>query len=84
MFSRIVSRIAALPLVTKILVALIVFLVSAILSPIMVFLAFLVLIIAVIVLVFRAVRRRPLRNWGLVALVSLFLVIVYGESPARC
>ncbi len=54
MFGNIYRRIAALPLAAKVLMALV---------------ALLVLAVAVIAVIFRALRRGPLRNWGLIALL---------------
>jgi micrococcal nuclease len=74
-------RIAALPLVLKVLLAVAALIAVGILvvaSPLVVVVAFLVLIVAVIALIFRVLRRRPLRSWGLVALTSLLLLIVFG------
>jgi micrococcal nuclease len=44
----------------------------------MVVVALFVLIVAIIALIFRALRRRPLKRWGLVALASLILIIVFS------
>ena len=79
-------RIAALPLVAKVLLA-IVALVSlgliVALSPLVVIVALLALLVALFALFIRILRRRPLRRWGLVALASLLLVIVFsGISSA--
>jgi hypothetical protein len=49
----------------------------------MVIAAFLRLIAAVAALIFHAIRRRPLKRWGLIALASLILIIVFsGISEA--
>ncbi len=81
MFGNVYRRIAALPLVLKVLLAvatLIVLGLSVLLSPLVAFVALLVLIFAVAALIFRALRRRPLRNWGLIALTSLLFLVVFG------
>lgn len=95
MLSNIFRRIAALPLAAKVLLAiaaLILLGLSVALSPLMVVMAVLVLIVALFALVFRVLRRMPLRNWGLVALASFILVIVFagitnalygGEAPQQ-
>ena len=65
------------------LVALFMFGLLALLSPFVMILAGIALIVAVFVLVVRYLRRRPLRRWGLVALTSLVLLLVFmGISNA--
>ena len=65
------------------LVALFMFGLLALLSPFVMILAGLALIVAVFALVVRYLRRRPLRRWGLVALTSLVLLLVFmGISNA--
>jgi micrococcal nuclease len=65
------------------LVALFVFGLLALLSPFVMILAGFALIVAVFALVVRFLRRRPLRRWGLVALTSLVLLLVFmGISNA--
>ena len=79
------QRGGALPTWTKgllIIGALIVLGLSFALSPLMVFVALLVLIVAVVVLIFRAFRGRPLRNWSLVAAAALLLFFAYGGVSA--
>ena len=80
------SRIATLPLWGKVLLAVVAFIalvLCIVLSPFMLYVALIVMIIAIVALIFRALRRRPLRNWGIVALTSLLLVIVFaGLSEA--
>jgi micrococcal nuclease len=95
MLGDIFRRIAALPLVVKVLLtvaALIILALSVALSPLVVILALLMLIVAIVALIFRILRRRPLRSWGLIALASLILVIVFsgitnalygGEAPQQ-
>ncbi len=81
MFGNVYRRIAALPLVLKVLLAvaaLVALGLSVLLSPLVAFVALLVLVVAVVALIFRALRRRPLRNWGLIALASLLLLVVFG------
>ena len=51
---------------------------SVLLSPLVVVLALLVLIVALLALLIRAIRRRPLRTWGLVAGASLALLLVFS------
>ena len=51
---------------------------AVLLSPLVVVLAFLVLAVALIALLIRALRRRPLRTWGLVAGSSLALLVVFS------
>jgi micrococcal nuclease len=80
-FGNFYRRIAALPLVLKVLLvvaALVVLFLSIILSPVVALVALLLLIVAIVALIFRLIRRRPLRNWALLALASLLLVVVYG------
>ena len=79
-------RFAALPTTAKALRVVAVLTILALcipLSPVVVFLALLVLLVAVFALLIRIVRRRPLRTWGLIAVASLLLVIVFsGISSA--
>ena len=75
------NRYVALPALAKgllIIAALITIGTSLALSPLMAILALLVLIVAVIVLITRILRRRPLTNWDLIAVVALLFVLVYG------
>jgi micrococcal nuclease len=65
------------------LVALLMFGLLALLSPFVMILAGFALIVAVSALVIRFLRHRPLRRWGLVALTSLVLLLVFmGISNA--
>jgi micrococcal nuclease len=59
------------------LAALTVFGLSVLLSPFVMILAGLVLIAAVFALVVRLLRRRPLRRWGLIAVTSLVVLLVF-------
>ena len=69
MFGNIYRRIAALPLAAKVLMALV---------------ALLVLTVAVIAVIFRALRRGPSRNWGLIALLmAIESLPVYTFTPYR-
>jgi len=80
------SRVAVLPLVSKVLLAvasLVALGLLVVLGPVSVVLAGLVLVVAIFALVFRLLRRRPLRTWDLIALASLLLVVVFtGISNA--
>ena len=81
MLGNVFRRIAALPFATKVLLSiatLVVLGLSIPLSPLVVVLAFLVLLVAISALLIRIIRRRPLRTWGLIALASLLLVIVFS------
>lgn len=81
MFGNISNRIAALPLIAKVLLAIAAIIAVGVLvvaSPLVVFVASLVLIVTVIALIFRVLRRRPLRRWGLIALASFILVVVFS------
>ena len=86
MLGNVFRRITALPLIVKVLlvIATLVLLgLSVLLSPFVVFLALLLLLVAIFALLIRIIRRRPLRTWGLIALASLLLVIVFsGISSA--
>jgi micrococcal nuclease len=65
------------------LVALFMFGLLALLSPFVMILAGFALIVAIFALVVRFLRHRPLRKWGLVALTSLVLLLVFmGISNA--
>jgi energy-coupling factor transporter transmembrane protein EcfT len=77
-FGRTTSGIAALPLWTKALFVLIALGLSVLLSPLVAVLAFLILAVAIFALTIRLIRRRPLRNWGIIALASLLLIILFG------
>jgi micrococcal nuclease len=75
------SRIAALPVAAKILLAvaaLIVLGLSVLLSPLLAVLATLVLTVAVFALVIQLLRRGSLRRWRIVAGVALVLVLVFS------
>ncbi len=81
MFGNVFSRIAALPLAAKVLLvvaALITLALSIPLSPIVALVAFLVLLVAIFAMILRGLQRRPMRNWGLVALTSFLLVVVFS------
>ena len=86
MLGNVFRRIVALPLIAKVLlvIATLVLLgLSVLLSPFVVLLALLLLLVAIFALLIRIIRRRPLRTWGLIALASLLLVIVFsGISSA--
>jgi len=71
-------RIAALPLWVKVALGVIALLVSILLSPLMVVVALFVLVIAILALIYKALRRRSLKRWGLIALTSLILIIVFS------
>jgi len=45
------------------------------LSPLMVIMAIATLVVALFAIIYRALRGRPARNWGLIALVSLVLLM---------
>jgi micrococcal nuclease len=80
-FGHVFSRIAALSLAAKVLLAvaaLVALALSIPLSPFVAIVAFLVLLVAIVALILRVLQRRPLRNWGLTALVSLLFVIVFS------
>ena len=51
---------------------------SGVLSVLTATVAFLVLLAAIVVLIYRALRRRPLRNWSLIAVAALVLMFLYG------
>jgi micrococcal nuclease len=74
-------RFAALSLAAKValvVAALIAVVLAVLLSPLVVVLALLVLAVALLALLIRAIRRRPLRTWGLVAGASLALLVVFS------
>ena len=91
MFGRISSRIAALPVWGKVVLVLIALGFSVVLSPFVAVLAGLILVVAIFALILRLIRRRPLRNWGIAAVVALLSIFVfgglanalYGGSPPR-
>jgi micrococcal nuclease len=77
----ILARVAALPTAAQVLLAvaaLIVLGLSVVLSPLLAVLAALVLVGAVIALVIQLLRRGSLRRWGVVAVASLLLVLVFS------
>ena len=82
----ILPRVAAAPLGMKILLAVVALFVlglSVLLSPFVIILAGLVLIVALFALLIRALLRRPLRTWGMIAAISLLFVVVFtGISSA--
>lgn len=81
MFGNVFSRIAALPLTAKVLLvvaALITLALSIPLSPVVALVAFLVLLVAIFAMILRGLQRRPMRTWGLVALTSFLLVVVFS------
>jgi hypothetical protein len=80
-FGNVFSKIAALPLAAKVLLAvaaLVALAFSIPLSPFVAIVVFLVLLVAIVALILRTLQRRPLRNWGLTALASLLFVIVFS------
>jgi endonuclease YncB( thermonuclease family) len=77
----IVGRIAALPLLAKILLAaarLIVLGLSVALSPLVVAVAVLSLVVAIFALLIQLLRRASLRSWGIVAATSLLFILVFA------
>jgi micrococcal nuclease len=90
MLGNLFGRIAAYPVwmqtllyLALMLAALVVFGLLALLSPFVMMLAGLALIAAIFALVVRFRRRRPLRRWGLIAVMSLVVLLVFtGISNA--
>ncbi len=86
MLRRFVRWFATLPGVAKVLLgiaALFALMLSVALSPLIAVVAMLTLAVSVFALIFRGARRRPLRSWGIVAITSLVLVVVFsGISSA--
>ncbi len=84
--TNILQRVAALPVWAKALLALaalVVLGVSILLSPLVMVLAFLALIVAILGLIVRLLMRRPLRRWGIMAVTSLVVLVVFtGISNA--
>jgi hypothetical protein len=64
--------------VALVVAALFMVVLAVLLSPLVVVMAFLVLAVALLALLIRAIRRRPLRTWGLVAGSSLALLVVFS------
>jgi micrococcal nuclease len=79
LFGNAFRRIAALPLMAKIVIALVALVVSIVASPVIAYGAALVFVVAVVALLLRAPRHRPLRSWGIVAIASLLLVVIFGS-----
>jgi micrococcal nuclease len=84
MLGNLFGRIAAYPVwmqtllyLALMLAALVVFGLLALLSPFVMMLAGLALIAAIFALVVRFRRRRPLRRWGLIAVMSLVVLLVF-------
>jgi len=73
-----INRITALPLWAKVGLALVALGLSVFLSRLTVIVAIFVLIVALAALIFHAIQRRPLKRWGIVALTSLILIIVFS------
>ena len=90
MLENILRRITALPRWAKILLSLVLLVLALILALFVILLApfvaltsFLVLLLAASILIYRVVRRRPLRRIGPVALASLVVLITFsGVSHA--
>src|SRR5215204_4556146 len=90
MLGNLFGRIAAYPVwmqtllyLALMLAALVVFGLLVLLSPFVMMLAGLVLIAAIFALVVRFRRRRPLRRWGPIAVMSLVVLLVFtGISHA--
>src|SRR4051812_32399973 len=73
LLGNVLRKIAALSLAAKVLLAiggLMVLGLSAILRPLVAVVALFVPIVSIAALIFRIIRRRPLRNWGVIALSS--------------
>src|SRR5215210_969647 len=78
---NVLNRVAALPTAAKVFLAIAALVVLGIvvaLSPILAVLALLVLIVAVVALVIQLLRRASLRRWGIVAAVSLVLLLLFS------
>lgn len=85
MVRNVIGRFGALPSMAKVLVVLVALValgISVALSPLVVIAALLVLMLALFVLVIQALRRRPLRTWGILAAASLTLVLVFSGVSA--
>ena len=87
MMRNILGRFTALPRWAKIPLALVVLFLAlaalvliAFFSPFLALIASLVLLLAIIILIFRAVRRQPLRRAGFLALASLAALITFGGA----
>jgi micrococcal nuclease len=79
-FANVFRRIAALPIAAKVLIAIAAIIalgLSVLLSPLIAVVAFLMLLVAIFAMILRALQRRPMRNWGLIALTSFLLVVVF-------
>ncbi len=68
----------ALPTAGKIVVGVLGAAAAILVSPLISILAWIVLIASLIVLVIRAIRRRPIRNWGITATISLAAVVIFS------
>jgi len=75
-----IRRIAALPLWAKVALGVIALLVGIALSPFTRFVAILVLIVSSVALIWRLLRRRPLRGWAIVGLVALVAIPFFGAT----
>ena len=74
-------KIAALPVVLKVLLAVAVLItlgLAVVLSPLLAVLASLMLAVAVLALIIQLLRRGPLTRWGIVAASSLVLVLLFS------
>jgi micrococcal nuclease len=74
----------------KIIIALVALILLAVLSPLVAFLAALLLIVSVVALVIQALRRRPLKKWGIAFGASFAAMVLFsgisvallgGEAP---
>jgi hypothetical protein len=83
---RLARRFAGLPLLGKaglVLLTLIVVALSVLLSPFIAVLAGLLLLISILAFLIRAIKRRPLRRWGIALLASFAALVVFsGISEA--
>jgi hypothetical protein len=71
-------RFRTLPVIVQVILVLLVIGLLVVASPLSVFLATLALLISLFAWIYRLVRRRPSRGWGLAALASLILLIIFS------
>ena len=68
----------SLPIALKVVLILAALVVGILASTPLSFIAAAVLIVGVVALIVQAVRRRPLRQWGIVTVSALVLTIVFS------
>ena len=82
MLNTVFARFRSLSLLAQIIIVLVALGLLAILSPLVIILAVLIFIVSGVVLVIQALRRRPLKTWGVALGVSLAALLVFSGISA--